>query len=353
MKKTYIIIIVIVLIIIGFRIALPHLAKQRINRQINAIEGYHGSVDQVSLALIAGQFWVDGIRIYEETAVDSTIPMVDLPALWFSIEWRNLFRGRIVASIKMDSLSLNLVKSREEEQDEVLDKRISFVEQIQKMNPISINTLNITNANIFYRNPNAQPEVKIGLTEFNLQASNLGNVIDENDSLPASYNINASFMETGKLSSEGRLNKMKEPPDFDIDFQLEEAQVQEIEEYTHHHADLKIKKGLLYIYLELVANDGNVDGYIKPLMEGVQIEQQDDEGVFQKIYESAVQGAINLFENPEEEQVGVRVEIEGSLEDPEVSPWETINSLLINAFVEAYNQELERIIGLSDADSPD
>jgi type II secretory pathway pseudopilin PulG len=347
MKKKHIIIIVIILLLVAVRLALPSIAKKQINKTINGIEGYHGHVDEVRLALIAGQFWVNDIKIFEETAVDSTIPMINLPALWFSIEWRSLFRGRIVASIEIDSLTLNLIKAKEAQKDQVMENRISFAEKVMEMNPITINTIKITNTNILYRNPNVTPEINIGLTSFDMQAYNLGNVIDKNDSLPARYNMNATFMNTGQLFSEGRMNVLKEIPDFDIDFQLEEAEVKEIEEYTDHHANLEIESGLLYLYLELLAVDGAVEGYVKPLLEGVQIEEKDDSGALQKVYESVVQGVVNIFENPEKEQIGVRVEIEGSLNDPDVNVWETISSLLINAFVEAYNRELERIIGLS------
>jgi hypothetical protein len=351
MKKKYIIIGVVVLLIVAFRLALPSIAKHQINKTLNEIDGYHGHLDEIRLALIAGQFWMNGLKIYEETAVDSTIPMIDLPSLWFSIEWRSLFRGRIVATIEIDSLTVNLVKAKEAQEDQVMENRVSFAEQVQEMNPITINTIEITNANILYRNPNAEPEIDIGLTDFNLHASNLRNVVDKKDTLPARYNMNATFMGTGQLFSEGRLNVLKETPDFDIDFQVEGAEVKEIEEYTDHHANLKIERGLLYLYLELVAMDGNVEGYVKPLMEGVEIQEKDDSGVFQKIYESVVQGVVNLLENPDEDHVGARVEIEGNLNDPDVSVWEILNSLLINAFVEAYNRELERIIGLSGVDS--
>ncbi len=334
-------------LLIGFRLALPGIAKRNINKQINNLEGYHGGVSDVRLALIAGQFWLSDIIIYEETAIDTSIPMVNLPSLWFAIEWRSLFKGHIVASIEMDSLMVNLVKAEADKEDEVMENRVSFVEEIQEFNPIQINTIIINNANIRYRDPTANPEINVGLSSFYLQAENLGNVVDQNDPLPARYELHSEFMESGNIFSEGRLNLLREVPDFDIDFKIEEVDMTVFNSLLSHHADLNLQKGLLFYYMEAVAADGQIEGYVKPLMEGVEIAKEEEGGVVKKIYEGVVQGAVNLLENRQEEQVGARVEISGSLKDTEVSIFQAILSLLRNAFIDAYDRELDRIIGSS------
>ncbi len=349
MKKRYIVLIVIAVLIIGFRIALPGIAKKHINKQLDSIEGYYASIEEVRMRLYRGAFQIYGLYIVEEASSDTTIPMVHLPMMEFSIEWRALFDGRVVGEVFMDSPQLNLTRPQSGKEEEVSEYRIAFFETVQELNPIQINTFEVVNARMAYRDPTASPEIDVALENLNILARNLGNVKDPDNALPASVELSATAMGHGALNIDGQLNLLKATPDFDINFKLEKAEIKDFNNLSDHHAGLKAESGLLFFYLEAAAADGKLTGYVKPVIEGLQIENDKDDGVLQRLYQGAAQVVTNVFENKKEDQIATRVEIAGDLDNLDTSVFQALINIFRNAFFEAYSRELDYVINFNEA----
>lgn len=107
MKTTLIILGVIIVILVGFRIYLPTLVKDQINKNINEVEGISGNVDNVSLSLLRGNIYLSDIVIFSEGYPDPSIPFVKLSQADLSVNWSSLFNRRLVAEIYLDSLLEN------------------------------------------------------------------------------------------------------------------------------------------------------------------------------------------------------------------------------------------------------
>jgi hypothetical protein len=344
MKKKYIVLIIIAVILISIRIALPGIAKKHINKQLNNIEGYHAYIEDVDIHLYRGAFQIYGLHIIEEASADTTIPMVHLPLLDLSIEWTALFEKRIVGHVFMDSPHLNLTKPAAGEEEKVSEYRIAFFESVQELNPIEINTFEVINARLAYRDPTASPEIDVALESLNIMARNLGNVQNPDVALPASIALNATAMGNGVLNIDGRLNLLKATPDFDINFKLEKAQIRDFNNLTEHHVNLKTESGLLYFYLEAAAVDGKITGYVKPVIEGLEIENDKEDPFPQRVYQGAAQVVTNVFENKKEEQIATRIEIAGDLDNPDTNTFQALINIFRNAFIEAYSRELDYVI---------
>jgi hypothetical protein len=67
-----------------------------------------------------------------------------------------------------------------------------------------------------------------------------------------------------------------------------------------------------------------------------------EKNVFRKLYEGLVGGISSLLENRPRKEVATEVPIEGDIEGPETSTWETIVRLIQNAFVKAILPGFER-----------
>ena len=343
MKKRYIVLISVILVLVIIRLALPFVAKNYINKELNNIEGYHGSINDLSMSLYKGAFNIGELVIYEEASENPEIPFIRLPHLDFSIDWRALMSGTVASEIHMDSLDVNLVVLKDEEKDK--EPRENFAKQLQEMNPMKINKLEITNATIAYVDPTVEPQVDVYFDNFNLYGENLSNVENEEEVLPGYVKINSNAMGEGRMDMEMHVNILKEIPDFDLNLAFEDINLVKFNNFMEAYANLELKSGTLSVFSESVVNNGEITGYVKPVIEDFDVAQGgEDKNLPQRVYEAVVDFVAGVVENPKEEHIASRVEISGNVEDMQTNPWQAVFTTLRNAFIEAYSKEIENAI---------
>ena len=139
-KKTWII-IGIVLALIIFRLFLPLIIENQVNKTLQNMDGYTGHVEDIDLSLYRGAYAINNIVI-EETAEDKeNIPFFEAKTIDFSVEWSALFDGAIVGEIEFHNAKLNFYKkaSGEVEAGEEND----WVETVKELMPLKINRMGI------------------------------------------------------------------------------------------------------------------------------------------------------------------------------------------------------------------
>lgn len=349
-RNIYVTLSIILVVLVAFRIALPSIAKNHINKKLNDIEGYRASIEGINMSLFRGAFAINDLLIYEEASSSPDIPFVRLPRLDFNIAWKALLKGKIVSEIFIDGLEVNFVKYKKETPIEE-DPRVNFAEQLKELSPIEINKLEVTNSTISYQDPTSSPKVNVFFNDFNLFAQNLTNVENPEIALPASIEINSKAMGEGSMVIIADLNLLKQIPDFDINTSFENIDLVLFNDFMEAYANLNVDTGILNVYAEMVAVNGDVAGYVKPVIENFSVDTDDeDRTVIEKIYEKAVDIAANVLENRKKERVASRVEIKGNIENIDTSIWQPIFSLLRNAFIEAYSKEIENAIHYGNTD---
>ncbi len=336
-------------LLIIVRAALPILLKHRINEAINEVEGYHGGVSDVDLQLYRGGFYIQQIQIFEEASKDPSIPMVSLAELDFSIHWRSLFKGKFVGEVYMDSLGVNFIRRTEPQTVDSVDARINLIQQIQQLNPINLNIFQITNGQVAYKDPGANPKIDIALHEFDLRAENLGNVINPKDALPANFKLTATTLDSGSVYLSGGLNYLLNPPNFDYNFKLEKIDMVRFNELFQAYAKLGVSRGELNFYSEGKAINGKLEGYAKPLIVGLEIAPADSsDGLASRINRGLAELGSNIFENKEKEQIGTKIPVEGRITGTDADVLQSIWNFVKNAFIEAYAMKLDQSIGEVD-----
>jgi len=343
-----------VVLIIAFRISLPFLLQDRIIRSINDIDGYSGSVGNVDLQIYRGGFKVEELKIFEEASEKPEVPLVALGLLDFSIQWKALLKGHFVGEVYLDTLLVNFTKREEESEPEQdsLDTRIKLITELQKLNPIQINILEISNSEISYIDPTSEPKVDVTMKEIHLRAENLRNVQSDSDDLPASIQVSTSAMESGVIDLKAEMNYLLEPPNFDIDLEIERLNLVRFNEFFEAYANLGLKSGTLNFYSEAAARNGQIEGYVKPLIKNLEIADTDStDGLIKKLYKGAVQVGTDLFENQKKDQIGTKVPISGSIENSQVKIFQSLLNFFKNAFIEAYKLEIERSIKFTNTQS--
>jgi hypothetical protein len=148
----------------------------------------------------------------------------------------------------------------------------------------------------------------------------------------------------------GRLDPLAQKPTFDINLELEQVQLTEINPWLRRFLKADAQAGTFQLYMEVAAADGAFKGYAKPLMQNVDIygSQEDSDSLLRKIWEGVVEFAANIVENKDEEQVGARIPFTGTIANPRTNIWQTMASVIRNAFVGAFARSLEGSISIRD-----
>ena len=92
----------LLLFVIAFRIALPHLVKRYINKTLDELPGYSGHVEDVDIHLIRGAYAIDNLMLTEDGA-NPKYPFLQFPRTDLSIQWKALFKGKLVGEVTLSS----------------------------------------------------------------------------------------------------------------------------------------------------------------------------------------------------------------------------------------------------------
>ncbi len=345
-KKRYIIPVVILILLIAFRIYLPTWVKNKVNQVLADIPGYYGQVDDIEIALIRGAYVIKGMYLNKGTAT-SNVPFLKFPKSDISIEWKSLFHGKIVSEIIMDSPEFNYVF--EDQKEESGDAGVKdWTKALTDLVPIDINHFEVHNGKLSFLQLSADPDIDLQINQLQLTADNLRNVVEQGHVLPSPINATGVSMGNGMVKLEGNVNIIKEIPDMDLSFSLEDADVTSLNDFTKYYAGLDFDKGKFSVYSEVAIADGHLIGYIKPLLTDTKLIGKGD-SFLDVLWEGFVGFFKFLLKNQGTDTLATKVPIEGDLNDIEAGVWPTVKNIFKNGWIQAFRGEVDEDIDFKDA----
>ncbi|MRT17491.1 DUF748 domain-containing protein [Vitellibacter sp. q18] len=345
-KKRYTIPIIILILLIAFRLYLPTLVKNNINKILADIPGYYGQVEDIDIALIRGAYVINGMYLNKGTA-ESQIPFLNFPKSDISIEWKSLFKGKIVSEIIMTSPEVIYVfeDQKEESGDADVD---DWTKALTDIVPIDINHFEVHDGRLAFVQLSADPNIDLQINQLNLTADNLRNVVEKERILPSPIRASGVSIGQGKVSLEGNMNLVKEIPDMDLSFSLENADVTALNDFTNYYAGLDFDRGSFGVYSEVAIADGHLIGYVKPLLTNTKLIGEGD-----NFLEVLWEGFVGLFKfilkNQGTDTLATKVPIEGDLNNVEAGVWPTVLNIFKNAWIKAFQGEVDNEINYKDA----
>lgn len=343
LNKKWIIVISILVLIIVARLLLPYFVTKYVNKTLAEIQGYNGSISEVDIALIRGAYSVHDLKIEKEGS-EIKVPFVNIKTIDLSLQWEALFKGKIVGEVALEKPELNFAvgPNKDDKQD---GSEADWKETINDFMPLNINRFEVNNGKIAYHDFSTKPQVNVFLHNLNLIATNLGNVEQENDTLPSSLELTGTSIGKGDLSLKGRMNVLKTIPDFDMNLKFMKVNLTSFNEFAKAYGKFDIEKGTMDLVSEARLLDGTFDGYVKPLLKDVQIldlrEDVGEKSAIRILWETILETGKEIFENEKKEQVATVIPIKGNIKDTQTEVWPTIMNVLRNAFVKAFSTEFE------------
>jgi hypothetical protein len=330
-----------VLVLVAGRLYLPHWLKGYVNNQIAELENYEGGIEDIDLYLWRGAYQIDGMVIYKK-GESLEKPFVAAGEIDLSVEWSALLKGVVVAEIDFHDADLNFSLSQTGEGE-------GWVKFVNALSPFEINRLEIHSGRLTYTSPAEVSDTPLFIDNINARIMNLRHVSDKNEELPSPINITGTSIGEGNIEVTGKMDILRDVPDFDLTLSLREADLTAFNDYTRSFMALDFESGSIDVFMEMAASDGQVAGYIKPVATDIHVVNiRQDTNPLNYLWESVASSFIGVFKNHPEDQFALRVPLTGDLKNPDKDMWSAFFSIFSNAFGEAFTRNPDGTIEFQD-----
>jgi len=195
--------------------------------------------------------------------------------------------------------------------------------------------VSLTECTIGMVNEAARKPYRIYVADTDFQLNNYSNNFSRG---PTEARLKGKFMGSGLTTASLNFRPEKGSPDFDLHLKIGETSLTSLNNVLRSYGDFDVSAGVFSLASELHVKNDAVSGYIKPFFKEITVydKRKDKErGVGHQLYEMMVGGVAGILENRSRQEVATKVNVAGSLKNPQTSRWEIIGGLFKNAFFKA------------------
>jgi hypothetical protein len=351
LKRTTKILIALVVLLIIARLLLPYFVLRYVNKTLVDMGEYTGHVEDIDIQLIRGAYQIDDLRVRK---INGNIkePFIFIPKTDLSVEWKSLFRGRLVSEVECYNPKLNFAFSDNEASNQT-GAEVDWTAYLKKLLPISINRFAVIDGTINLTSLITQPRADLSLKKFQGEIRNIRNVEDKDKKLPSPVVASGDVPGYGgSMAFSANMNLLKVVPDFDYNLRFSDLQLVKINPLAREYANLDFEQGTMSVYSEMAMLDSKLNGYLKPLTKGMKIfklNEHEGRSVGKFFTELVAQAGTAVLKNQKHDQVATRIPLNGTVADIKTAIWPTVFGVLRNAYIEAFKGEFDNNITLKDA----
>lgn len=333
--------------LIILHIALPVIILYFVNKKMADMPDYVGHIDDMGINLFTGWATIYDFDMKKKGG-KVPVPFMHITRCRVGIEWKSLFKGRVVATVFVNDFSVNFVKGPTKEQSQTkVDK--SWIDLADDLMPISINKVEVKDGNVHYRDFYQSPKVDVYMNDIYVLAENLSNVKDSAVALPSKVRAEANIY-GAKLIANAKVDALSKVPKFDANVEIKKIPLPKLNDFTKAYGKFDIEKGYLSVYAEAASKDKKINGYVKPFIEDLNVlewKKEKDDPVKEQFIEGLIDFGSWFIENHKEDNIATKVDIEGDMDNPEISVWQIIGETFRNAFVKAFKETIDNTVSLN------
>jgi hypothetical protein len=152
-------------------------------------------------------------------------------------------------------------------------------------------------------------------------------------------------LDSASARLDGRLDPLGDFHNFELKLKITGINLTKLNQVSEAYGNFNFKSGNGDFVMELQAEDAQLTGYAKPVLDNVEIfdlEEDLEDGVFSAAWQAIVGAFGQIFRNDPKNRIATQVEIRGNLDDPDVSAWQAFLAIMENAFVDAFESDFAR-----------
>ncbi len=349
----------LVLLCAAARIYAPTYIEQKVNQAISESEGIEGKVDDIDLALWRGAYKIHGIELYS-VAQDKKQPLLFTDTLDLSILWSALFRGQVVAELHFIKPHIHLLDRPGQaviENDQARDAD-TWIDLANQLVPFAIDRVDISDGQFDFELIADQQQSLFTLSDTQGVIKNITNIRDKSRPDFATANLSGLVQNQAEIQFNGSYNPFEAKPTFDADISMQRLDVAYLDRFIKYYLPIDFEAGQLDLAMELISQQGEVDGYVKAGIYNLDVFSwkedlvEDGDNPFALLLEAISGGLTTLLESNQSDMVATRIPISGNINNPELSTFDAITGLFRNALVEAYDMDIDQLFSFSDENGP-
>jgi Domain of Unknown Function (DUF748) len=234
--------LVVAAVVVSFFINEP--LRRYVERQMNArLQGYSVRVGALDFHPFGFSVDLKDVVIVQDGHPDP--PVVRVPELSASMQWRALLRGRVVSDIQIErpAVHLNLIQVRHEARDEVPVQERGWQEALQAVYPLQINELRVVDGEFTYIDADTRRPLR--LSQLNVRAANIRNVKSEAGTYPSELEVHAVLDGVGRMALNGQADFLAVPhAAVQAELTLEQVELAQFQAVASRH-NIALKRGVL------------------------------------------------------------------------------------------------------------
>lgn len=347
--------LVILATLIVFRISVPEVIKVAINQKLDEVEGIDGHVTDIDLSLFRGAYQIQGLELFLQQG-QGQVPTIAAEELDISILWSALFRGEIVAEVKVDSATLVFIDDvvQEDQIKEQAKRSDTWLTLIDFASPVSVDQVDVSNSKLVLINRLGGQQQKNYIENIQGHVTNITNSREFTGDRIANFFFTGDVMGQANATFKGFLNPDTVLPTFDVSFSMQRLPVSYLGDLIDFYTPIDVEAGKVDAAAEIIALNGEVKGYIKAGIYHPNIFnwkndiRKDKDGLVNGIFEALIDGFANIFQSGKHDLVAVNVPIKGTVNNTQISMWDAFKSMLHHAFINEYKIIVDDSIGLNE-----
>jgi Domain of Unknown Function (DUF748) len=200
--------LVIVAVVASFFVDEP--LRRAVERNMNErLQGYSVSIERLSFHPLGFSLTLSGVTFVQNEHPDP--PVLHLPRLDASVQWKALLMGGVVANFRVDNprLYVNRAQLQKEAEDATPVEKRGWQEAVQAIYPLQINEFKIVDGDVTY--VDTGPFRPLHLSRLNVVAYNIRNVRSRKFDYPSDIRLEGVLFDSGKVLIEGNADFLAVP----------------------------------------------------------------------------------------------------------------------------------------------
>jgi len=201
--------ILVALVVIGSFFVDEPIRRAIETRMNRSLKGYSARIERVSFHPIGASLTLYGLVFIQDAHPDP--PVLDVPRLEASVQWKALIFGRVVANFRIVEPMLYVDRKHveKEAQDPTPLDQHGWQQAFEAIYPLKINQVKIVEGQVTYVDEG--PFKPLTLKRLNVLAENIRNIHSRDRVYPSMLRADARVFDAGKLVIDGNADFLAEP----------------------------------------------------------------------------------------------------------------------------------------------
>lgn len=200
----------LIAVVVGVSFFIDQPLRRMLERKLNTnLQGYTARLGAVDFHPLDFSLELRNLVIVQNAHPE--LPVLSLPKLSASVQWRALFAGRLVADFLLEQMAIYV--NRKQTQKEIADKVSvqdrGWQQALESIYPLKINEFRIKDGSVTYVDDGPFPPLQI--RQLNLRAGNIRNVWSPEHVYPSNLHLEGQVFDSGELVLDGHANFLAEP----------------------------------------------------------------------------------------------------------------------------------------------